>query len=79
MNRDAAIVRILYKRSAFFLSLIRETKTDGWVEWSYDWLDHTECNPFILPYDITAWEVLESEFKCAFIDYAEHEKAQDEI
>jgi Retrotransposon gag protein len=79
MNRDAAIARDPYKRSAFFLSLIGGTKTDGWVERSYDWLNRAERDPSILPYDTTAWEVLESEFRRAFVDYAEHEKAQDEI
>jgi hypothetical protein len=79
MNRDVAIARDPYKRAAFFLSLIGGTKTDGWVKRSYDWLDRAECDPFILPYDTTAWEVLESEFKCAFVDYTEHKKAQDEI
>jgi hypothetical protein len=78
MNNDAAIARNPYKRSAFFLSLIGGTKTDGWVERSYDWLDRVERDPTILPYDTTAWEVLESEFKRSFVDYAEHEKAQDE-
>jgi Retrotransposon gag protein len=79
MNNDAAIAQNPYKRLAFFLSLIGEMKTDGWVKRSYDWLDHAECDPSILPYDTTAWEVLESEFKQSFVDYAEHEKAQDKI
>jgi hypothetical protein len=51
----------------------------GPVERSYDWLDRVEHDPSILPYDTMAWEVLESEFKQSFVDYAEHEKAQDEI
>jgi hypothetical protein len=79
MNRDAAIARDPYKRLAFFLSLIGEMKMDRWVEWSYDWLDRAECDLSILPYNTMAWEVLESEFRRAFVDYAEHEKAQDEI
>jgi Retrotransposon gag protein len=79
MNRDAAIARDPYKRAAFFLSLIGGTKTDRWVERLYNWLDRAERDLFILPYDITAWEVLESEFKHVFVDYAEHEKAQNKI
>jgi hypothetical protein len=79
MNNNAAIAKDPYKRSAFFLSLIGGTKTDGWVERSYNWLDRAERDPSILPFDTMAWKVLESKFKQAFVDYAEHEKAQDEI
>jgi hypothetical protein len=79
MNNDAVIAQNPYKRSAFFLSLIGEMKMDGWVERSYDWLNRMEHDPSILLYDTMAWEVLESEFKRSFVNYAEHEKAQDKI
>jgi hypothetical protein len=39
MNRDVAIARDPYKRSAFFLSLIGGMKMDRWVKRLYDWLD----------------------------------------
>jgi Retrotransposon gag protein len=46
----------------------------------YDWLDKAEQNPDdILPFGTMAWEVLEQDFHQAFINYAEHERAQDEI
>jgi Retrotransposon gag protein len=53
---------------------------EGWVERSYDWLDKAKQNPDnVLSFSTTAWEVLEQDFHQAFIDYAEHERAQDEI
>jgi hypothetical protein len=65
---------------ALFLSLIGGTKVEGWVEQSYDWLDEAEQNlDNVLPFGTTAWEVLEQDYRQAFIDYAEHERAQDEI
>jgi hypothetical protein len=36
MNKDAAIAQDLYKRAAFFLSLIGGIRMDGWVKWLYD-------------------------------------------
>jgi hypothetical protein len=53
---------------------------EGWVEQLYDWLNKAEQNPdAILPFGTTTWEVLEQDVWQAFIDYAEHERAQDEI
>ena len=53
---------------------------EGWVKQSYNWLDKAEQNlDNILPFGTIAWEVLEQDFCQAFIDYAEHERAQDEI
>ena len=53
---------------------------EGWVERSYNWLNKAKQNPDnVLPFGTTAWEVLEQDFCQAFIDYAEHERAQDKI
>jgi hypothetical protein len=46
----------------------------------YDWLDKAKQNPDdVLPFSTMAWEVLKQDFHQAFIDYAEHERVQDEI
>jgi hypothetical protein len=43
------------------------------------WLDAVEQDPFLLPWDFNAWDIMEKEFKKAFIDYAEHEHATKEL
>ena len=60
INHDASITCDPFKHLALFLSLIGSPKVEGWVKWSYDWLDKAEQNPDnILPFRTTAWEVLE--------------------
>ena len=44
-----------------------------------DWLDSVNIDPSILPFHMSTWDVMEREFKKAFIDYAEHERASDEM
>jgi Retrotransposon gag protein len=55
-------------------------KVKGWVQKTYDWLDQVEMNPDdeFLP-SSNPWEILKRRFRKAFIDYAEHERAQDEL
>jgi hypothetical protein len=46
----------------------------------YNWLDKAKQNPDdVLPFSTMAWEVVEQDFCQAFINYAEHKRAQDEI
>jgi Retrotransposon gag protein len=55
-------------------------KVKGWVQKTYDWLNQVEMNPnneFSL--GSNPWEILEGKFCKAFIDYTEHEQAQDEL
>jgi hypothetical protein len=66
-------------KAAFFLSLIGEPKVEEWIQRTYDWLDDIEADPSLLPFKINAWQVLEAEFKKAFIDYTAHKGAQDEL
>jgi hypothetical protein len=47
---------------------------------TYDLLDQVEADPtLLLPFNMTAWQALEANFKHSFIDYAEHERAQDKL
>jgi Retrotransposon gag protein len=59
--------------------LIGGPKVEGWIQRTYDWLDNVEANPSLLPFKMNTWQALEAEFKKAFIDYAAHERAQDEL
>jgi len=44
----------------------------------YEWLDAVHTNPHLL-FGRTPWQEMERKFKDAFTDYAEHERAQDEM
>jgi hypothetical protein len=79
MNRRTTIAQDPYMKSAFFLSLMDGPKVEGWTQRTYDWLDQVEADPSQLPFKMTAWQALEANFKCSFVDYAEHERAQDEL
>lgn len=79
MNDDATILRNPIKRCAYFLSLIEGSKVEGWTERSYEWLDKLQAKKTTLPFGMTAWEALKQDFRNAFVDYAEHERAADEL
>jgi hypothetical protein len=57
---------------------IRAQKTQGWVQRNYDWLDRVKDDPEEI-YGGSPWAVLEEDFKQSFVDYAQQEKAQDEL
>ena len=79
MNDGATISRNPIKRCAYFLSLIEGSKVEGWTDRSYEWLDKVQNGKTTIPFDMTAWEVLERDFRNAFVDYAEHERAADDL
>jgi len=78
MNRDSAIARDPYKKCAYFMGRIRGQKTRGSVQRNYNWLDRVEDDPEEL-YGRSPWAILEEDFKRSFVDYAQQEKAQDEL
>jgi Retrotransposon gag protein len=55
-------------------------KVKGWVQKTYNWLNQVETNPDdeFSP-GSNPWEILEGKFHDSFIDYAEHERAQDKL
>ena len=68
-------------KALYFLSLLSGSKVVRWVERQHNWLNKIEANPhgYPLPYGVDIWQVLEAEFKKAFIDYAAREKAHDNL
>src|SRR5712691_9833791 len=78
MNNDATIAHDPIKKCGYFLSLIEGPKVEGWTERMYEWLDVVHTTPCLL-LGCTPWQVMECEFKDAFTDYAEHERAQDNM
>ncbi len=79
LNHDAAIARDPIKKATYFLSFMKGNKTKGWTRMQSKWLQDVEDGTELLPQTRNAWQVVEHNFKQAFIDYAVKEKAQDEL
>jgi hypothetical protein len=79
MNRDAYIAKDPLNKCSFFLSLVEGPNVDGWTQQQNQWLEDVDDDPLILPFKMTAWQVLKQEFRSAFIDYAESERARDQL
>ena len=79
MNDDSRISKNPMKRSAYFLTQIRGPDVREWVKIQRKWLAEVQADLSLLPFHMTAWQVLEKEFKKAFIDYAEQERAREDI
>ena len=79
MNDRATISCNPIKWCAYFLSLIEGSKVEGWTDHSYEWLDKVQTGKTTIPFGMTAWEVLERDFRNMFVDYAEHERAADDL
>ena len=54
-------------------------KVDTWILRQYEWLDEIDDDLTLLPHNMNTWQVLEAEFKQAFVNYAMHERAQDKL
>src|SRR5258708_9515713 len=79
LNRDAAVARDPIKKATYFLSFMKGNKTKGWTRMQSEWLQDIKENPKILPQTRNAWQVVEYNFKQAFVDYVVKEKAQDKL
>ena len=68
-------------KASYFLSLLSGLKVVVWVERQHDWLDKVEADPhkYLLPYGLDIWQVIEAEFKKAFINYTAREKAHNDL
>jgi hypothetical protein len=79
MNHDANIAKDQFKKCNFFLSLLKGEDMEGWVNIQDDWLESVSVDQSIIPWQMNEWEVMEKEFKKAFIDYAAHKKANNKL
>ena len=79
MNYKADIAKDPIMHSIYFLSLLEGPKCEGWVDAADRWLCHVVEDPSMIPHQSNAWLELEKCFKEAFSDYAERERAQDEL
>jgi len=79
MNYRADIAKDPIMHSIYFLSLLEGPKCEGWVNAANRWLCHIIEDPSMIPHWSNTWKELEKHFKEAFSDYAERERAQDEL
>src|SRR5258708_3913278 len=79
LNRDASIARDPIKKATYFFSFMKGNKTKGWTRMQSEWLQDVKDGTELLPQTRNAWQVVEHNFKQAFIDYAIKEKAQDKL
>jgi len=79
MNYKADIAKDPIMHSIYFLSLLEGLKCEGWVDAADRWLRHVIEDPSMIPHRSNAWKELEKQFKEAFSDYTERERAQDKL
>ena len=79
MNYKADIAKDPIMRSIYFLSLLEGPKCEGWVDMADKWMQLVAHDPSIIPRRSNIWRELEKKFKEAFSNYAERERAQDEL
>jgi len=79
MNYKADIAKDPIMHSIYFLLLLEGPKCEGWVDTADRWLCHVVEDPSMIPHRSNAWRELEKRFKEAFSNYAECERAQDEL
>ena len=79
INKATTIAKDPYKKSAYFLSLLEGPNVEGWLACQDEWLDKVDEDPTILPWCMNEWDVLENEFKKSFTNYAEQERANEEL
>ena len=79
MNDGAMISCNPIKQCAYFLSLIKGSKVEGWTDCLYKWLDKVQIGKTTIPFGMTTWEVLKCNFHNMFVNYAEHECVADDL
>ena len=79
INKATTIAKNPYKKSTYFLSLLKGPNVEGWLACQDKWLNKVDADPTILLWHMNEWEVLENEFKKSFTDYAEQERANEEL
>jgi hypothetical protein len=79
MNMGLAIEKHLFKKTSYFLSLIRGPKAQGWKNQIIKYAKAASCKTSMLPYRMDIWDVTKAEFKKAFLDYAEHERTSNDL
>jgi len=79
MNRKADIAKDPISKCIYFMSLLDGEKVNGWVDMAFNWLEEIENNPSLIDRFSNPWKMMEEKFKISFTDYAERERAQDQL
>jgi len=79
MNRKADIAKDPISKCIYFMSLLDREKVNGWVDMAFKWLEEIEANPSLIDRFSNPWKMMEEKFKVSFTDYAEQERAQDQL
>jgi hypothetical protein len=78
MNHDATMIRDPMKRTALFLGLLQD-KAATWANRASEWLKEIRDGKARTPFGHDVWEVIEREFKDAFTDYADADRAHAKL
>jgi len=79
MNRKADIAKDPISKCIYFMSLLDGEKVNGWVDMAFNWLEEIEADPSLIDRYSNPWKMMEEKFKVSFTDYAERERAQDQL
>ena len=79
MNRKADIAKDPISKCIYFMSLLDGEKVNGWVDMAFKWLEEIEEDPSLIDLFSNPWKMMEEKFKTSFTDYAERERAQDQL
>jgi len=79
MNRKADIAKDPISKCIYFMSLLDGEKVNGWVDMAFNWLEEIEADPSLIDRFSNPWKMMEEKFKISFTDYAERERAQDQL
>ena len=79
MNRKVDIAKDPISKCIYFMSLLDGEKVNGWVDMAFKWLEEIEADPSLIDRFSDPWKMMEEKFKVSFTDYAERERAQDQL
>jgi len=79
MNRKADIAKDPISKCIYFMSLLDGEKVNGWVDMAFNWLEEIEADPSLIDRFSNPWKMMEAKFKVSFTNYAERERAQDQL
>jgi len=79
MNHKANIAKDPISKCIYFMSLLNGEKVNGWVNMAFNWLKEIEDDPSLIDRFSNPWKMMEEKFKISFTDYAERERAQDQL
>ena len=79
MNHKADIAKDPISKCIYFMSLLDGEKVNGWVDMAFNWLEEIEADPSLIDRFSNPWKMMEEKFKVSFTNYAERERAQDQL